>query len=636
MVSKGARSSRLLDILIAVVAVAMGLYHLVYSRYAFQITLPHRNTHLFFALVLVFLVVLRKPQKTWARVIPVVLLMAAIAITAYIQVFAWDLEKRLYLLNTQEVIMGIILVVVVLEATRRTFGAVIPGLAIVFIGYAFLARYLPYPFYHPPSSWKDIMSWISISPAGMYGSFLDVSANMIFLFLLFGGVLGVTGVTTMLLEVGKLVGRKLSSGSAQAAVVSSGFVGMFTGQTAANVGICGVYTIPWMKKSGYPPKIAAAIEASASNGGQIMPPVMGVTAFLMAGIIGIPYLTVCAYAVIIALLYYFSLSVGVQLYSMKMKISTPPVEVDMRMILRRAFLFIVPMASIIVLMILHYSPMTAASAAVVSTIVLSYVSKDTRLSLKRLVQGFTQGATMGAQIGAASAALAIIASLFSLTGLGFKISNSISMLSANNLALALGIMMLTALIISCGGPPILSYSIVAIVGAPALVRLGVDLVAAHFFVFYYAAYAAITPPVATGAMVASRIAGSGYIETGVEACKLTLVPLILPWLFIWNPALLGQFNGLLSGSTTIIAALLLLLTGEVAVTGQFLTRLTLVERGFFGLTGAVLVAFIVTLDYAFLGAGAVLAVLAILWQLRGEKLRQESTMVPPERGTARL
>ncbi len=355
-----------------------------------------------------------------------------------------------------------------------------------------------------------------------------------------------------------------------------------------------------------------------------MPPIMGVAAFLMAGILGIPYIQVCAYAIIPAVFFYLSLGIGVHLHALKLNVTIPVEKADPGMILRKGFLFIVPLTIIIITLVRGYSPMTAGFAGVVSTIVLSYTTKDTRLSLKQLVRGFRQGAAMGAQVAAVSGALGIIAALIGLTGLGFKISNSISMLSGGNLPLALLLMMAVTIIVSCGAPTIVAYSVVAIVGAPALVRMGVDLIAAHFFVFYFAAFAGITPPVATGAVVASRIAGGNYLKTALQGCRLILPAFIIPWLFVWNPALIGQFSGVGTGLVTMVATLLSIIAIEVTLIGHFLTPISLLQRGVFGVLAGILIACIVSQSYMFFGIGAILFILATIWQFWERKLLQRT------------
>jgi TRAP-type uncharacterized transport system fused permease subunit len=288
--------------------------------------------------------------------------------------------------------------------------------------------------------------------------------------------------------------------------------------------------------------------------------------------------------------------------------------------------FIVPFALLMTALIKGYSVATAAFVAILSTIALSYLRKETRLSISGLVEGFRRGGIAGAQMGVASAGLGMIASCFSLTGLGFKLSTSIEMLSGGSLPIALFITMLVAILLGCGAATLAAYALVALVTAPMLVRMGVGLLQAHFFVFYFAVFSAVTPPVATGALVGSRIAGSSYMKTALEACRLTFPALVVAWLIIWNPTLIGDFAGPLAGASSLLATILFIICIQVVLFGQFLAPVSLVERGLFMVAAVGLVSYIISQSYISLFViGALLFVFGTVWQLRRRKLLNSGT-----------
>jgi TRAP transporter 4TM/12TM fusion protein len=381
------------------------------------------------------------------------------------------------------------------------------------------------------------------------------------------------GATDFFIEFGKIIGSKFRSGPAMTAVVSSALVGMLSGSAVANVGMVGVFTIPLMKKMGYRPEMAGAIEAAASSGGQIMPPVMGAAAFLMAEMIGVPYIYVCAMAAIPAILYYFTVGTYVALQAGKLNVNPVVEKADTRKLLTRAPLFIVPLILLTVLLIDNRSPMFAIFWTIVAIIILGCIRKDTRPSWSKFVKGVSEGAIGGAQIGVSSACIGIVVATMTMTGLAFKLAGIVEAISGGSLLVALIITMIVSLILGCGVPTIAAYMIVAIGVCPALVKLGADLYAAHFFNFFFAIFSAVTPPVAMASLVASAIAGSPYIKTAVESCKVAVAGFLLPYLIIFCPSLILQFSNPLDAAMQIAATTLLCFVFSILLLRYYFSRL---------------------------------------------------------------
>lgn len=612
-----------LDVLVTVIAVAMGIYHLTYTQYLLQGAIEHQNTHLIFSLMLVFLTTLQRNKRHWLFIL--VLILLSLASTAYVSIFCTQLQLRAGFPITADIIVGIVLVAVVLEASRQTFGPIIPSFICLGIIYVFIVQFLPPPFYHSAIPLGRIVSWLSIGLEGVYGMFIGVSANIIFLFMLFGGMLRATGVNDAILEVGKLAGRRLRSGPGQTAVVSSCLIGCVTGQAAANVALTGAFTIPLMKKVGYRPEQAGAIEAAASAGGQVMPPIMGAAVFLMSGIIGVPYVKLCAYALIPAIFYFLSAGLAVQFLAMKEGIAFPKDKANTKMILNRMPIFILSLLIIVVLLVMHYPPMIAGFFGTLSVVALSYMRKETRLSPARLLEGFRRGSIAGAQIGVVSSCLGIIASILSLTGVGYTLSNSIEAWSGGILVIALFIITVTSILLGCGAPTLAAYALVAMVTAPMLTKMGISLVAAHLFIFYFAVFSAVTPPVATGAVVASGIARSNYLRTGLMACRIVFPSFLIPWLFIWNPMLLGSFGDPLLAAMSLLAAIAMIVSVQALNFGQLFTSLGFYETLLLIIAASSFVAYIVQQNYVLFAGGVILLFAIAIWQMRKRRALQHQT-----------
>ena len=572
------RRDRFLAIALVVVGLAMFTYHMVASQVALLTDYQHQDVHLGFLLTLIFLQSLRQARTGWSRAWCLAMLAAGIAATAYVFTHINHLEEAVGFPDHVDVVVGVALVVLVIEGTRRTWGLTLPLVAIIFIAYFMFGHLLPGPLYHRQFGFDYMISYLSIGLSGIFGTFLGISAQQVFLFAVFGGLLGVIKITDFFHEAGKLAGRVFQGGPGQTAVISSSLMGMVTGAAVANAAIVGAFTIPYMKRVGYKPEIAAAIEATASTGGQIMPPVMGAAAFLMASFLGVPYATIMLAGVVPALLYYWGCILGVQFIAVTHGIFPAAEPVDWRLLLRRAPLFLGPVGLLVAMLLFYYSPSDAAFWTILVAIGLSYIGRDTRPRLGALIDCLAKGAYGGAQIGVSLAVVGLVAQTLITTGLGTKIAGLVTLLSGGNLAIALFITMLVSLILGCGVPTSAAYSLVAIVVVPSIVRMGVPALSAHFFAFYFAVISALTPPVALAALTTAAMAGADYIKTGLHSVRLAISGFLIPFLIVCNPVLLLRPDTWIWGAGALVSMLLGITALTAALYGCGLVPFTRRER----------------------------------------------------------
>jgi TRAP transporter 4TM/12TM fusion protein len=554
----------------------MVIYHLVSSQYLLQTTIGHKNIHLGLSLLLVFLSSMQSAKRR--RPLMLLLVLLSLASTGYVHIFEDALQDRTGFPNTLDMFISAILVLLVLEATRQSFGIILPVLCCVSVAYIFLGRYIPGPLHAPSQPFAIVMSRLCIGLEGVYGVVLGVSAYYIFMFIVFGALMQVTGATRFFTEVGRMVGRRLRSGPAIAAVATSGLVGMVTGSVAANITITGSFTIPLMKRVGYRPEQAAAIEAAASTGGQIMPPIMGAAAFVMASFMGIPYIKIAAVAAIPATFYFLMVGLYTQFQAVKLDISRQAEKVDYKELWLSAPLFLVPLAVLVFLLVRDKTPAYSIFWAFISVIALCLLRRETRPSWVQWKEGCIRGAIGGAQIGVMSAAIGLVIVTLSMTGLGIKLPGLIEAWSGGNLIAALIIAMVATIIIGCGMPTTPVYILVALVAAPALMDMGLNQLQAHFFVFYFACLNFVTPPVAIGSLIASKIAYADFLRTAIESVKVAIGGFAVPFLVIWVPSLLLQSESPGSAVSGILAGLLGLIALQIALCNCYLAELRIIER----------------------------------------------------------
>lgn len=596
MDEKSEQKTGVVDLIIIVVAVGMTAYHMLSTQVLLWSPPSHQNLHLMLAFILVFLADLRHKHKFF--LFSLAFLLLAILGTGYVGIFLEDLEWRVALPKVEDIVFGAIIIITVLEASRRAFGLVLPLLAVISIVYATWGYHLPGFLKAYQIGFTQIIYDLSTALEGVYGRLLGVSANYIFLFIIFGGILKGFGITSVFRELGTLLGRLSRSGPALVSVIGSSIVGMVTMSASANIAITGIYSIPTMKRGGYKPVQAAAIEAASSTGGQITPPIMSSAAFVMASMTGISYLRIMLAAIIPALLYYFSLAVYAHLQALKIKARVPQEKLNIRELLLGSRLIIVPVGVILVLLIKRFTPMYAIFWAILSVIVVGLARYKSLPKLKEFFKHFSDGAISASRVAVALATMGIIMKVITLSGLGLKLPVIVEALSGGNVLIALILVMIATIIMGMGVPTVAAYLLVAMVTAPVLTKVfGVPLLQAHFFVFYFAVMSMLTPPVAPAALVSSAIAGTKFMETAIEQIKPTITGFLAPFVFLTIPLVLWERSSHMGVDLLwLLGFLIALFSIQTGFVGYIFGLLSNVTRAFLIILGLLVVLGIVLVE----------------------------------------
>ncbi|WP_313804568.1 TRAP transporter permease [Cytobacillus sp.] len=524
---------------------SFSLFHLYTGVFGMLTAQLQRSVHLGFALALIFLLFpARKKDKgkkhkvAWYDVILAIL---SVAVGAYWPLFIDEIVMRAGRLTEIDFYVGLLAVLLVLEATRRAVGLPITIIAIVFLGYAIFGPYMPGFLAHRGLDLERLIQTMFFTTEGILGTPLGVSATFIFLFLLFGSFLVKTGVGQYFNDLAVTIAGKRIGGPAKVAIFSSALQGTISGSSVANVVTSGSFTIPMMKKLGYKKEFAGAVEATASTGGQIMPPIMGAAAFLMVEFIGggITYWEIAKAAAIPALLYFTGVWIMTHFEAKRLGLRGLKEEElpNRKEVLKKIYLLL-PILAVIVLLMSGMSVIRAALWSIVVTIVVSAIRKDTRINFKDFIDALVDGARTALGVAAATAAAGIIVGVVVKTGLGLKMANGLLDFSGGYLIPTLMLTMVAAIILGMGSPTTANYVITSTIAAPAIILLGVPDLSAHLFVFYFGIIADITPPVALAAFAAAGVSGGDPIKTGVNASKLAIGAFIIPYMFVLSPELL--------------------------------------------------------------------------------------------------
>jgi TRAP transporter 4TM/12TM fusion protein len=458
-------------------------------------------------------------------------------------------------------------------------GNILPIIVLVFIGYALLGYLIPGMFHTIRFSIDRIAPYLYTAYEGMFGQTLAVSALFIYLFVAFGTALDLTGAGEFFVDLAYSIAGRAKGGPAQAAVYSSMLLGTINGSGAANVVTTGTFTIPLMKKVGFKPEFAGAVEAVASSGGQIMPPVMGAAAFLMSEMTGIAYAKIAFAALLPAALYYLTLSFAVYLTSHKLNLPTVDKDTQLRpmAVIKKGWYHILPLALLIGMMIRGYSVQRSAFFSILLVFAIGFLTNRKKMTLGNIYKSLRSSVDGIAPIAAACLLAGAIMGVINLTGLGLKISSIIETLAAGRMLVALVLTMLASLLLGMGLPTSACYMIMAVLIAPALTKMGASPMAAHLFILYFGALSTITPPVALSTFAAAGIAQASVWKTGVESIKLASTGFIIPFLFVLNPELLFKGtipNVLFALVTSIIGSLIL----AISITGWMKEKISLVGR----------------------------------------------------------
>jgi len=506
--------------------------------------LQQRGIHLALVLALVFLVSparggQRRNGVPWYDVL---LALVSLAVCLYPAVNYLEVSRRMGFPTPFELVLGVITIGLVIEATRRLIGWVMVAIIAVFVSYVWLGFYLPIDWGgHAGFSLRRAVSTLYLSQEGIFGPTLGASASYIALFILFGAVVKGTGTGQFIIDIAQAVLGTVRGGPAKIAMIASALMGTISGSATANAASTGMFTIPLMKRLGYTPRFAASVEAVASTGGQLTPPVMGSAAFIMAEYLQLPYREIAAAALIPAILFYVMLFVTIDLEAARLGLrglareELPRVANVMR---KGGHLLLGPTVLVYYLAVLKTTALHAAFAGLIAAFLAGLLRRHSRLGPSGVVEVLREGALMSLQVAVACAAAGLIIGPIFLTGLGPRLADILIALAAGQLPLLLVFAMIAALVMSMGLPSTAVYILVAVLIAPAIIGLGVEPLAAHMFAYWFGTMANITPPVATAAYAAAGIAGSNPLLTGVQAVRLGLAGFILPFMFVYGPAML--------------------------------------------------------------------------------------------------
>ena len=611
MIRAGLSAEDALDTVKAVAAVSLALFSLYSAIFGVFQDMVQKGTHLSIVLLIVFLAGCRRnaaASDVRRSLVDFCLMAGAFAVVFYHVVFYEAVANRWGELTELEYWLAVACIAALLEATRRAIGWAIVLLALVFLLYALLGPHLPGILAHRGYSPERVLAQLYLGGGGIFGTPLGVSATFVILIIIYGAFLERSGAGKVLMDIATGATGRSRGGPAKASVVGSSLMGMISGTAVANVLTTGTISIPLMKRNGYKPHVAGAVEAVASTGGQLMPPVMGAAAFIMADMIERPYLDIARAAIIPAVLYYVVLFAVVHLEAVKGGIPVlarselPGVMRTMR----AGGHLLLSLPVFVYLLLVGYSVMYAAFWAVVAAIGASFLRRRSWLSPRRFVSALVSSVDAIVPVALACATAGIIIGVISLTGLGLKFSTLVVTVSGGNLAVALVLTMVASLILGMGLPTAAAYILVATLVAPALVGMGVDLLAAHLFVFYGAMLSSITPPVALAAYAAAGLADANPMRIALTAVSFGAAAFVVPLFFVYDTALIGIGSAPAIGiavGTGIVGALCIAAT----VQGWALVRTHWLERIALGIAAVCLISPNANADLA--GIGLVLATL---------------------------
>ncbi len=528
--------------IVYVIAVGFSCFQVYTAAFGLFPAQLQRSIHLAFAFVLVYLLFPFRTSKYSDRLKWHNYLIAAFAglVGLYITLNYTRIMEAGGDYSTMDYIFAGLGILFTLEAARRVVGLPIMIIASAFLLYAYFGPYFPGFLSHRGYSLQRIASHMYLTTEGILGIPLWVSSTFIFLFVLFGAFREKTGLGQLFIDISNAVAGWASGGPAKVAVVTSALEGMVSGSSVANTVESGSFTIPMMKRLGYRSEFAAAVEASASTGGQIMPPIMGAAAFVMAEFLNLPYIEIAKAAAIPACLYFFGIFIEVHFEAKRSKLrgmSRDEIPRFSTVMKERGHLFL-PLVAIITFLVGGFTPLYAALMGLVISVLAGALRKSTRMGLHDIANAFAAGARGALGVAIACATAGIIIGVVTLTGLGLKLASGLVDLAGGNLLLTLFLTMITSLVLGMGVPTTATYIICSTIAAPAIIMLGVPALAAHMFVFYFGIIADITPPVALAAYAGAGIAKADPFKTGVIACKLAVGAIIIPYIFCYSPGLL--------------------------------------------------------------------------------------------------
>ena len=569
-----------------VICLLFTLYHLAYAsgiRLLQMVNIKHHAIHVGLILILGFALYPAFKKSSRKKIAWYDWIFIALSIVMPIYVFI----RYPVFISTGfsgeniDIILGTILIVLVLVASRRLSGWALPILSIIFLLYALFGRSFPGIFKHRGYTWHRIVTYLTTDIYGIYGTSIKVSATYIVLFIIFGEVMNKCGMGQFFNDIANAIAGHTKGGPAKVAVLASGFLGSINGSAVANVVTTGTFTIPLMKKTGYSKEFAGSVEATASVGGQLLPPIMGAAAFVMAETLGVKYGAIIKAAVIPALIYYLGIIIQVQMRATKDNLNGLPKDQmpKVKDVMKERGHLLIPILFLLYMLI--FSGVTVIRGAfwtIIVTIVVAQLRPISRMSFKDICDAFVAGAKSTVSVAMACACVGIIVGVCGMTGFALNVAHAIISIGEQSLMLTLLFTMVTCMILGMGLPSIPSYLITATIAAPALVELGQPEIAAHMFCFYFAMFANLTPPVALASFAAAGLSGGSPMKTGWQSVRLALAGFIVPFMFVYNPQLLLENVTFLSGLQVVVTACIGVVLIAAAVEGYLCGRMNVVLR----------------------------------------------------------
>jgi len=567
------------------IAILMAIYHIYTSVFGIPSAIQHRAIHLGLGIIIAFLTIpisKKIKHRGYSIFIDFSLIILCILIMSYVCTQYIEIANRVGSPTLIDIILGIITILLIFELSRRVVGPVLIIVPTLFLLYVFFGQYIPGFLGHRPYSVARTINTLFLSIDGIFGAPLGASSVYVAAFIILGSVFELTGLGKFFINLAYSITGRSSSGPAQTAVVASGLFGMITGSSSSNVATTGTFTIPLMKSIGYKPEMAGAIEAISSVGGQIMPPIMGTVAFIIAENLEVPYSSIILKAFLPAMLYYISIAISVHLQAKKKGINASLSDIgNPLIIIKQGWYYLISMFVLLYLLIIvRYSPYKSAMLCVFLTLIISFVQKKFKYNVKDILFILEISSKRLLTIISACAASGIVIGVITLTGLGLKISMLLLKIGQNNLLLILIITHITAIILGMGLPSVAAYITASTLLAPALIKLGIPPLTAHFFIFYGAIVSHLTPPVCLASYVAAGIAKADTYKTAINAFLLGIPgPYLVPYIFVFHSYLMLQNNpSIPQVFYSFFVGVMAVSSMAIALRGYFLAKLNIIEK----------------------------------------------------------
>lgn len=570
---------------VTLIAVVWALFQLYYSSYGIMTAIQLRAWYLGFLTVLIFMLFPASKNSKRIRKMPGLwdifcIIAAILSIGYFITNYYVYIVDRGGLHIPLDYWFGALGILVIFEASRRAAGNALTILAAIFLLYNFFGSYLTGVFGHSGVSVERVINVMWWSSQGIFGSVLGAAVNYIFVFIIFGAFLRKGGFINFINDLALAIAGRSSGGPAKVAVIGSGLMGMVSGSGVANVATTGTITIPLMKKTGYKAHFAGGVESVASTGGLLAPPIMGAAAFIMAEFIGVPYREIMLAALTPAILYFVMCFMSVHFEAKKLGLKGISKENLPKLfeVIRKSGYLIIPVVILIFLLVKGMTPLFAAVWSLLSTVVLSWFKKETRMGIKEIIEALEDGVKGALTVSAACAIVGIVVGTVGLTSIGLTLGNAILSFAGDSLLLVAIFTMFISILLGMGVPPSASYIITATVSAPILMSMGVPILVAHMFAFFFAVLSDITPPVALASLAASGIAREKFIKVVISSLRLGIVGFLIPYFFLFNPVLLFHGDHIFESIVAAITGIIGVVALSAALSSWFVTKVNIIQK----------------------------------------------------------